>query len=278
MTIMTNHNVLIKPDETEADIVAEICDDCLIGPDEPFAFSALMKPNEDPGYFDLRINCVEPSEENPYTVRQLIHNIISAKASNTGVRYVQPPFEQWLTIFRPLLMKMVTKAHPRYERLIPERDELISILYLTVTKLYHKGYYLHQTLIYRSFINDLNLEVRKLKNDTITDSLDAELSEDDEGKPITLLDQLIDQDATDSSTQLTTYTSDDYWDDMYQKLRARMLQDMPEWQFNRILLQLKTNTIDRQTSYLLDKYRQEFNPGYTPRPNAKNKPKGGNKP
>ena len=56
-----------------------------------------------------------------------------------------------------------------------------------------------------------------------------------------------------------------------------MLKDMPEWQFNRILLQLKTNTIDRRTSYLLDKYRQEFNPGYTPRPNAKNKPKGGNK-
>lgn len=276
MNIMCNHNVLIKPDETAADIIAEICDDCLIGPDEPFAFSAICRPNkEDPSAFDLRINSIVPAEQNPYTPTTLVESLWEKEAVN-GVRYVQPHIEQWLTIFRPLLMKMVAKTHPRYEKLIPERDELISILYLTVMKLYNKGYYLHQTLIQKSFVNELNLEVRKLKNLSITESLEAPMGEDEEGKPITLLDQLIDQDATAQSTQLTTYTADDYWDDVYQKLRARMLKDMPEWQFNRILLQLKTNTVDRRTSYLLDKYRKELNPGYTPRPNAKNKPKGGN--
>ena len=145
---MTNVNVLIKPDETQQDIIAEICDDCGIGPNEHFAFSAIMSPDkEDPGYYHLKINCIVPAEDNPYTPRELIRNLLSKKEPPNGVRYVQPPIEQWFTMFRPLLMKMVTKVQSRYENIIPDRDELISILYLTVMKLYNQGYYLHQTLI-----------------------------------------------------------------------------------------------------------------------------------
>lgn len=269
---LTNYNVLIKPDETQQDIIAEICDDCNIGPNEPFAFSAIMAPDkEDDGYYNLRINCVMPQEENPYTPKQLIHTLLSKKEPPNKVRYVQPPIEQWIQEFRPLLLKMAAKAHPRYEKLIPEYDELISILYLTVIKLYNQGYYLHQTLIYKAFINDLNMECRKLKGLALVDSLDTQIGEED-GKPITLLDQI-----ADPESEFDNLIEDDYWQDMFKRLKARMLQDMSELQFDRILIQLKTNTVDRSTSYKLDKYRQIFNPGYTPRPNAKGKNKGGKK-
>lgn len=275
---MTNVNVLIKPDETQQDIIAEICDDCGIGPNEHFAFSAIMSPDkEDPGYYHLKINCIVPAEDNPYTPRELIRNLLSKKEPPNGVRYVQPPIEQWFTMFRPLLMKMVTKVQGRYENIIPDRDELISILYLTVMKLYNQGYYLHQTLIHKSYINDLNMKCRRLKGLAITDSLDAPIGEDDDGKPITLLDQIADPDATEWARRCNEYTEEDYWHDMFERIKARMLQNMSELQFERILIQLKTNTVDRSTSYKLDKYRQIFNPGYVPRPNAKGKPKGGKK-
>lgn len=275
---MINHNVLIKPDETQQDIIAEICDDFATGPNEPFAFSAIMTPDkEDNGYYHLRISAVIPVEDNPYTPRELIRNLFAKKEPPNKVRYVQPPIDKWLTAFRPLLLKIVSRVHPRYENLMPERDELISILYLTVMKLYNKGYYLHQTLIQKSFVNDLNMECRKLKGIPLTDSLDTPIGEDDNGQPITLLDQIIDQSATDWARSCNEYTSSDYWHDMYERIRSRMLQDMSEFQFDRIMIQLKTNTVDRSTSYKLDKYRQIFNPGYTPRPNAKGKPKGGKK-
>ena len=274
---LTNYNVLIKPDETQNDLIAEICDDCNVGPNEPFAFSAIMTPDKDEGYYNLRINCVVPQEENPYTPTGLVHTLLSQKEPANKVRYVQPPIEQWIKEFRPLLMKMVAKARPRYEKLIPEYEELVSIIYLTVMKLYNQGYYLHQTLIYKAFINDLNMEVRKLKNLDITDSLDAPAGEDDDGKTITLLDQICDPDSTEWARESTTYTEKDYWSEMFNKIKARMLEDMSELAFERILIQLKTNTVDRGTSYKLDKYRQMFNPGYTPRPNARGKNKGGKK-
>ena len=275
---LTNYNVLIKPDETQNDLIAEICDDCNVGPNEPFAFSAIMTPDKnDAGYYNLRINCVVPQEENPYTPTQLVRTLLSQKEPANKIRYVQPPIEQWIKEFRPLLMKMVAKAHPRYEKLIPEYEELVSIIYLTVMKLYNQGYYLHQTLIYKAFINDLNMEVRKLKNLEVTDSLDTPVGEDDDGKTITLLDQICDPDATEWARESTTYTEKDYWSDVFDKIKARMLEDMSELAFDRILIQLKTNTVDRSTSYKLDKYRQMFNPGYTPRLNAKGKNKGGKK-
>jgi hypothetical protein len=274
---MTNVNVLIKPDETQADIIAEICDDCNIGPNEPFAFSAIMSPDkDDPGYYKLRINCVIPAEDNPYTPRELIKSLLSKREPPNGVRYVQPPIEQWFAAFRPLLMKMVSNVQPRYENIIPDRDELVSLLYLTVMKLYNQGYYLHQTLLKKAYINELNMECRKRKGLAAIESLDAPVGEDDDGKQITLLDQIVDQDSEEWARKYT-YTEADYWNDVYERLKARMLQDMSEFQFERILIQLRTGTVDRSTSYKLDKYRQIFNPGYTPRPNAKGKSKGGKK-
>ena len=92
-----------------------------------------------------------------------------------------------------------------------------------------------------------------------------------------MLDQIADPDATEWAKGTTTYTETDYWNDMYERIKTKMLEDMSQFQFDRIMIQLKSNTIDGSTAYKLDKYRRMFNPGYTPRPNAKGKNRGGKK-
>ena len=209
---ITNHTVLIKPDETAADVMYEICDDLNIGLNEPFAFSAILFPDKtNKESYKLKINCIEPAEDNPYTPTELVSYLYRQEPSKSGTRYIQPPLEQWLRAFQPFLMSLVTKVHPRYERLIPDREELISILYLTVIKLYNKGYYLHNTLIKKTFVNDLNMECRKLKHFADMDSFDAPIGKDEEDKDITLLDQTPDIDSTEWARQALLYTEDDYW-------------------------------------------------------------------
>lgn len=271
MVEISNKNVLIRYDETPADIIASICNDNGISPNEPFAFSAIMRPAKDDGYYMLKINRLEPSCDNPYSVTDLILSLYEHEPNNHNIRYVQPPLERWLEYFRPLMIQLVQKVQPRYERLIPEREELMAILNLTICKLYNKGFYLHKTLILKSFVNDLNMECRYLKGKEITDSLDVPIGLDDDGKEITLLDQLADQESTDWAKQSTTYTDSDYWSDMYERIKTAMLKDMSEFQFNRIMIQLKSKTLDRQTIYKLSKYRELFNPGYSPRPNRRRK-------
>lgn len=275
---MTNVKVLIKPDETAQDVIAEICNDCGLQTNEHFAFSAIMVPSkEEPNCYDLKINCLDEHNKNPYTPETLITNLWSKPISAQGVRYVQPPIQQWVELFKPLLLTLIDEVHPRYEKLIPERDEMLSILYYAIAKLHNKGYYLHKNLVKRAFVNELNMECRTLKNNMITDSLDEPVGRDEEGKEITLLDQIADPEATEWARRCNSYTEDDYWEDLYERVKKAMLEEMSEFQFNRILVQLKTHTIDRKTSYWLKKYRDIFNPGYVPRPNAKGKPKGGKK-
>lgn len=263
-----NYKVLIKPEETQSDLIAEICDDLSISADEPFAFSAIETITTN-NLTEIKVNCLIPHKSNPYTPTTLINSLFSCTpAGKSHTRYVQPPLDQWLNLFTPLLHKMVHKAYPFYQKLFTQ-SELLSTLYLTVVKLYKKNYYLHNTLIYRSFINELNMEVRHIKRHQDDLSIDTEVGHDTEDNPLTIGDTLIDQQATDEANELTHYTLQDYWQDMFEAIKAVMLDDMSQLSFDRIMIQIQSRTITPQVSRQLKKYRELFNPDYIPRPNAR---------
>lgn len=256
---MNNVNVVVKPDETVNDIIEQICQSENLGYDDPFAFSAIMTPSKrGPGYRDLKINCIEPSESNPFTPVSLIKALFASPPKS--VMYVVPPLEIYLTTYRPMLHKMVNKAFPHYQRLIPDKEDLMSILLYSIVKLNSKGYYLHNNLIYKSFVNELNMEVRKLKNFNNTISFDTPLGQEEDGKIITLADIIPDEKSSEIARQQMHYTEKDYWEDMFKAVKSTMLEDMSQLSFDRILIQLKSRTVDTRTSRTLTKYREEFNP------------------
>ena len=190
----------------------------------------------------ISFNCCD---DNPYTLQDIIDRLdLTAKVS-----YVNAPLESYLTVFKPLLDKMVNSAFPYYQKLLC-KDDLMSTLFYTIVKLYNKNYYLHNRLIYKSFINELNMEIRQQKHFTDMQSLDATTESSDE--TLTLLDTLIDPD----EYNLYHYAQDQ---ELFQKVKTRMLKDMSPLAFERILIQLKSKTIDPRTSLLLKKYREEFN-------------------
>ena len=276
---ITNVTVLVKPEESCGDTIRKLQEkiNYTIAPDEPFCFGAILYPDKkNENTYKLRVNCADTDEDNPYSIEDICREVYFQEPRPGDVRYVRPPLDLWLRAFQPMLTSLVNRVRPRYEKLIPDRDDLVSILYLTVLRLYDRGYYLHKQLVFTSYINDLNLECRKLKNFYL-ESLDAPIGKDDNGKDITLLDQLADKESSTWAHRCTHYTQQDYKEDMFNAVRDAMLEDMSELAFDRILIQLKTNTVDRSTSYKLGKYREIFNPDYIPRPNARGKNKGGKK-
>lgn len=268
---MYNIKVLIKSDETLQDIIAEVCDEGNVGPDEHFVFSAIITPDEANNCRALKLNCSLQSDNNLFTVRDTVIKLFTKKnLPPSNIVYIQPPIECWLSTFRPLLFTMVNRVEMQYKKLIPDRDDLLSILYMTVLSLYNKGYYLHKTLIFKSYLKSLNKECRKIKNFQNIESLDAITGYDNDDKPIALIDSLVDPDSVVDDTK-------EYWQDMFKQLKELMLESMSQLQFDRIMIQLATNTVDRSTSYKLNKFREMLNPEYKPRPNSKGKSKGGNK-
>lgn len=269
---MRNVLVVVKPDETINDIIAQICQIEDIGSDDLFAFSCIMTKDVE-GCSKLKINCLEPPDTNPYTPVELILKLFEQEERK--IKYVIPPLEQYLETFKPNLRKMVNKVYPYYSTLIPDKEDLMSILTLKVVTLHNKGYYLHNHLIYKSFINELNKIIRKQKYFSDMKSLDEPIGTDTDGKSYSLLDKLENAEATQEAYQNTNYTEYDYDSDIFKSIKEAMIEDMGQFAFNILMVRLKTKTIDPATSRILTKYREEFNPGYIPRPNARGKSKGG---
>ena len=223
MAIMQNYTVLIKPDELLADILQVICEEAEVVPDEHLAFSAIFAKGK------LKINCLL-AQKNPYTPRDIVRtlwlddNVHRPETDkDKGVRYIQPPLEDWLTEFRPALLSMVENAYPRYVKMYQDRDEMLSILYLCVVELYNKGYYLNKGIIYRSFINKLNMGIRKSKHFQDAVSLEAPFTQADDGEQLCYGDTILDQKATDEAHRQMHYPIEDELEDMLEKLMGRMV-------------------------------------------------------
>ena len=272
---MCNHIVLIKPDETPSDILAEICDECNIRPDEHFAFSAIVADDK------LKINSLVPRDINPYSAAYVVNEIFVKNNHNNSrkskARYVQPSLEQWLEIFRPMLFDMVNRAYPFYQKLFA-KDELVSTLYLVIVKLYQKNYYLHKNLVYRAFLNELNMECRRLKHHQDDMSIDQPVQGDtDDDAPMTLKDQIVDPVSIDITQQLTTYTLKDYWEDTLEKIKKAMLSHMSHLSYERLLFQIEHKCIDNANAKLLQRLRIQYIPNYVPQNKGRNKGKNHDK-
>lgn len=257
---MRNLILTLKPDETQADILEEICDEENISPSTPFAFSVFCQEQS------LQINIVDDInnlECNTYTPKDIAHSI-SPLYDKYKTQYLNPTLESYLVIYKPLLTKMVERVYARYQAYIPERDDLLSILYLTLVRLYNKGYYLHQNLVYRSYLNALNLEIRTMKKmpqgDQCT-SFDASIAETDNGEEVSLYDIVADPIASEQAYDMYHYSVQDALEDMFEKVKSAMLHNMSQLSFDRILIQLKTKSIDPATAKVLAKYREKFSPG-----------------
>lgn len=241
--------------------------------DLPLAFSAFGTREADTDTYNIVIH-IHDAPLNTYSPFQLAVMLTPLMNAHKDVAFVQAPLEHWLRAFSAMRESQVWQAYRQYSSVITDKDEYNSLWYFAVTTLYNKGYYLHQSLVYKAFMNELYHEIRQVRkafNEYREEkSLDELQSLDEDGQLIPLVDTIASEDDDDEDLH-------EYWHEMYEKIKGRMLQDMSPLSFDRILLQLSTNTVDRSTSYKLDKYRQIFNPGYTPRPNARGKNKGGKK-
>lgn len=278
MVEVTNIYVNVDTKDTKQSLLTKICDEAGVNPRDKFAFGAIMfrSPDYD-DTFVLKINSVV-DYKNPYDATEIVDKLLSTDQSEDHMYYVRPPLDKWFELFEGLLASMVIKVYPKYKKLIPDKDDLRSILNLTVVRLYKKGYYLHRYLIYKAFLRALNDECRKLKSDYVVLSLEDSVTLSKDGDQFVRIDECTcDERSTSWAKKAVSYSEDDYWEDVLNTLRSIIIKDLSEFGYKRLLTQISSKTVDGRNAYYLSKYRRMFNPDYTPRPNAIGKNKGGKK-
>lgn len=254
---MHNIKMVIKPEETRGDFVAALLEETECELDDPFIFSAIY----DPKTMTLKLNCTKKNAV--YSINNVVATLFQRIVQQPEqIHYMNAPLEKWLIQFKPTLHQIVESVYPAYYKLYPDKQDLLSILFITVIKLYNKGYYLHKYLIRQAFIKDLNMSIRKQKHFTDCQSLDAPNSQTDPN--LTIGDMIADP--TDIEEELEYK---DWVKYMFGMIKEEMLRQMSQLSFDMMMIQIENKTIDSRTSKMLAKMRDKFASDYKPRPNAR---------
>ena len=105
------------------------------------------------------------------------------------IGYKQPPIEMQLQLFEPFISKCALKQVQRWSQL--ELDDAKQMCRLTMLNLYHKGYYLHPSLIERCYNNDILCYLRSERNKPEIVSIDTVVHQGEDNS-LTLADMLPD--------------------------------------------------------------------------------------
>lgn len=195
-----------------------------------------------------------------YRVNVMADEKLNQKSLCLFTTHINPTIESYLEAFSNLHESMVEKVKDYYKKLIPDRDDLKSILYLTIMKLYNKDYYIcNRHLLFKSFVNELNMSIRKCKKIPDVISFD-DIVQIDNTENLSLADILSEPDESRDT---------EFWDDKFNELKQVIIEDIGDFGYRLLLLTLSSKTVDKATSNRLEKYRKQMGSRFIPRPNGR---------
>ena len=253
--------ITLKEGETWEDLVQELTDEYAeltgnyILEDEKMFFRAIL-PERDDGERIVKVDFFYDKIFNPcrlYSAEEIAYKLLCNPTVGKHAIYVQPDLSLWFEMFDGVLNQMTTTVQPRYEKLIPTFDELKSSLCYVVVQLYNKGYYLSRPLIFKAFVNQLNMEVRKTK--LFQNMVNLHDPIDDLDEHLTVEDMLEDPDSTKWAEDTRHISEEEFDEELLKKVKKVCLTFMSPLRYERMLLQIKTKTISGDVAKDLQKLR-----------------------
>lgn len=253
--------ITLKEGETPEDMVQELIDEYaeLTGNyllEYEHVFFRAILPERDDGQRIIKVDFFYDKIFNSrrlYSAEEIAYKLLCNPTIGKHAIYVQPDLSLWFEMFDNVLNQMTTTVQPRYEKLIPSFDELKSSLCYVVVQLYNKGYYLSRPLIFKAFVNQLNMEVRKTKLFQNMQSLHDPIEDLDE--QLTIEDMLEDPDSTKWAEDTRHISEEEYDEELLKKVKKACLMVMSPLRYERMLSQICTKTISVDTAKDLQKLR-----------------------
>lgn len=256
------NNIFITLQELYADENWLDTQDILVDTNKKWIYSMIKKENK------IQLNFLTKEEQqeincncNTYSIKDV--RLILESVKDEKLIYLNPTLETFFIVFKNGIHSIVESVYPYYDKMFSDKNDVISICYEVILKLYKKGYYLHKQLIKNSLRNELSKMIRNKKGYKIY-SLDYNY---DEAKS-SMLDFLTDDDIEEK------IADEDYATFLFNEIKNAIIEETSQLMFDRLMIQLETKTLTSDTSKLLMKIRNKMGSDYVPRPNSKGKKRG----
>ena len=190
--------------------------------------------------FVITINISQTSEYNTLDVSKVCDDIFNklydeiTRSSETYViGYQQPPLNIIVQIYEPLVKNLATKMFTRWSGLRLEYEDLFQDCYIVLIDLYNKGYYIHKSLLEKSYNNYILMKLRGYRGMPDILSLNAPVINTDD--KMIMLDTVAD---VKQEEEMETVLNDDFG---FIVELSNIIKDMiGERQYTQLLNEYKT--------------------------------------
>lgn len=169
MTDLYKLKHVFSKDATHGEIISVLTE---LMPDNIYSF--IVRRNN--GY-KCQITLCNEDKYNTISKDEAMAKIFEAIISNKEIAYAQPSLDIQLELFQPYIHALAREQQHRWQYL--EYDDLLQICYLSLTRLYRKGYYINNLLLRTTYIRDVLLHIRKSRTSYTVISIEDTYGKDD---------------------------------------------------------------------------------------------------
>lgn len=178
---------------------------------------------------------------------KLITTILCSK--NTII-YDQPSLDIMIEMYAPYVHSLAREQQRHWTFL--EYDDLVQMCYLSMIKLYNKGYYLNRHILYTTYVRDILLSIRKDRTDYDIVSIEDKYGKDDSlSISDTLEDTQFSQDrAEDERLNEIMY--------IFEEVKAMIIDEIGERRFEQLFNEYKNHVTTLNGQQTMFRLRRNF--------------------
>lgn len=189
----------------------------------------------------------------------IINNVVTTllktrESTDYVVGYEQPDVVIMDELFAPLMGKLSRITCSRWPQL--EYADVYDVCRLTLLKLYRRGYYIHKTLLERSFNNEILMQLRSTRGKEDILSLDTLICDDgDKNNSFPIIEIIVDKEAENDEKvkdELELYRS------IFEDVKSQIISMFGERQFDQLLRDYASKNTTNWSRRRMQTIKQKF--------------------
>ena len=170
------------------------------------------------------------------------------------IGYRQPPLDKLIVLLQPMVHKLAKIQHNHWKRF--EYEDLCQMCNMAIVELFNKGYYIHKSLVEKTFSNMVLMELRRYSNEPCIISLEQNFNGDDDLEKLTIADVIADEDDLNEQIELEIRANKDW---TYEEIKNIIVNHIGQRQFDQLLRGYSNNATDGATRKTMKRIKSYLN-------------------
>lgn len=221
-----------------------------------YSYIVCMQQNEAIKIYNVKYIVSQTDRNNTIPIVEAIPEILAIVKSDKQSRiigYRQPDIDVLIELLQPMVHKLAKEQLDAWKQY--EYEDLCQMCNLAIVELYHQGYYVHRSIVRKTFSNMVLMELRKERDKPIVVPLTQTFNGDEDLEKLTFADILVDEEE-EISKQEQEERDQMLW--TFEEVKQLIIDLIGPRQFDQLFRDYGKKHTTSQTRRMMQKIKTEF--------------------